>query len=107
VIDVLKIDIDYAEWSCLPQMLSDGSLLRVKQLIIEIHTSEVSAVSRPSSREDFVNMYEKLAALELAGFRRYHFHYNPLGTYTSVRTGKTRTCCYELNYVNIHFLIPR
>jgi len=107
VIDVLKIDIDYAEWSCLPQMLSDGSLQRVKQLIIEIHTSEVSSVSRPTSREDFVSMYEKLVSLELAGFRRYHFHYNPMGTYTSVRTGKTRTCCYELNYINIHFLIPR
>ena len=104
MIDVLKIDIDYAEWTCLRQMLSDGALLRVKQLIVEIHTSEVSTVRRPTSRQEFVDMYQTLAALERAGFRRYHYHYNPLGTYTSVRTGKTRTCCYELNYINIHFL---
>ena len=105
-IDVLKVDIDYAEWSCLHQMLSDGSLLLVKQLIIEIHTAEVATVGRPTSRQDFVTMHDSLAALEAAGFRRYQVHYNPLGMYNSVRTGKTRTCCYELSYININFLIP-
>ena len=107
MIDVLKIDIDYAEWSCLRQMLSDNSLLRVKQLIVEIHMSEVLTVGRPTSRQEFVEMHDTLTALERIGFRRYHYHYNPQGTYTSVRTGKTRTCCYELNYINIHFLVPR
>jgi len=98
--------VDYAEWSCLRQMVTDGSLRLVKQLIIEIHTSEVLTVGRPTSRQEFVNMYDMLAALERAGFRRYHCHYNPQGTYNSVRTGKTRTCCYELSYINIHFLMP-
>jgi len=107
VIDVLKIDIDYAEWACLRQMLSDRSLRHVKQLIVEIHTSELATVGRPTSREDFVLMHETLASLERAGFRCYHYHYNPLGIYTSSRTGKARTCCYELCYININFLIPR
>jgi len=107
VIDVLKIDIDYAEWSCLRRMLTDHSLQHVKQLIVEIHTSELSMVGRPTSREEFIDMYRTLAALERIGFRRYHYHYNPSGIYTSIRTGKTRTCCYELYYVNINFLVPR
>ena len=85
-------------------MAEDGSLKRVKQLIFEIHTSEVETVQRPSSKDDFVRMYESLVALERAGFRRYNYHYNTLGQYTSVRTGKTRSCCYELYYVNIRFL---
>jgi len=88
-------------------MVKDNSLQLVKQLIVEVHTSEVMTVGVPTSREQFLDMYRILAALEHIGFRRYHYHYNPLGIYTSVRTGKTRTCCYELYYININFLILR
>jgi hypothetical protein len=104
LIDVVKLDIEYNEWVCLQQMVTDGSLNNVKQLIFEIHTPEVETVQRPSSKQDFLDMYLTLAALEHIGFRKYHYHSNPLGHYTSVRTGKTRSCCYELYYINIHFL---
>ena len=102
---MLKIDIDYAEWTCFRAMLADGSLRGVKQLIFEIHTSEVQTVLRPTTAQEFYEMYGTLQALEHAGFRRYNVHVNPLGQYTSSRTGKTRSCCYELYYVNIHFLM--
>jgi hypothetical protein len=103
-IDVIKIDIDYNEWACLRKLAEDGSLDGVKQLIFEIHTSEVETIRQPSSKEDFVSMYDSLVSLERAGFRKYKYHCNDFGRYTSVRTGKSRSCCYELFYINIRFL---
>ncbi|WAR29859.1 hypothetical protein MAR_003427 [Mya arenaria] len=37
VIDYLKFDIEYYEWSALKWMLSDDSLHNVKQLAFEVH----------------------------------------------------------------------
>ncbi len=103
-IDLLKMDIEFNEWTSLLNMLEDGVLRYVKQLSLEIHTPEVYLIARPSTKEDFVRMYEPLLGLEKAGFRKFHFTYNSLGKYTSSRTGKLRTCCYELYYININFL---
>ena len=43
-------------------------------------------------------------ALRALGIKQFHNHYNPLGQYNSARTGKRKTCCYELYYINTHFL---
>ncbi|XP_045164955.2 probable methyltransferase-like protein 24 [Mercenaria mercenaria] len=40
VIDVLKIDVEGAEWNALPDMFQSGVLKYVKQLSIEIHVGE-------------------------------------------------------------------
>jgi hypothetical protein len=104
VIDLIKFDIDYNEWACLREMASDGSLDNVKQLIFEMHTPEVEMVQRPSSKQDFIDMYNLLSLVERAGFRRYLQHPNHYGNYVSTRTGRKRTCCYELYYINIRFL---
>ncbi|XP_028397116.1 methyltransferase-like protein 24 isoform X1 [Dendronephthya gigantea] len=38
LVDVVKMDIEWDEWKCLPQMLSDGTLRKyVKQLDVEFH----------------------------------------------------------------------
>ena len=85
-------------------MLKEQSLKNVKQFVFEIHTSEVYTINRPSHKENFLEWYNVLLGLEKHGFRRYHHHFNPNGQYTSVRTGRDRTCCYELYYINIRFL---
>ena len=103
-IDIVKLDIEHNEWDCFHTMLKEGVLRHVKQLIFEMHTPEVYSVRRPSTKEDFIRMAAILRGLEEQGFRRYHFHYNPFGMYTSIRTGKSRTCCYELYYVNVNYL---
>ena len=101
---MLKIDIEYNEWACFKTMLKEGVLRHVKQLVFEIHTSEVYTINRPSTKEDFKQMYDILLDIEKDGFRRYHFHFNPYGKYLSIRSGKQRTCCYELSYININFM---
>ena len=104
IIDVLKIDIEYNEWSCFRTMLKEGVLRNIRQLVFEIHTSEIYTIKRPSSVQDFHDMAETLLEMERMGFRRFHYHYNPYGKYLSTRSGKQRTCCYELSYVNIKLL---
>ena len=103
-IDVLKIDIEYNEWSCFRTMFKEGVLRHVRQLVFEIHTSEIYTIKRASTTEDFKMMSDVLLEIEKLGFRRFYYHYNPFGKYLSVRSGKQRTCCYELSYVNINFL---
>ena len=104
--DILKIDIDYNEWDALRNVIRDGSLRRVRQLVLEVHTPEIHVINRPSIADDFIDMYNILLELEKIGFRRYHHHVNPTGIYTSLRSGKSRSCCYDLSYINIRYLKP-
>ena len=104
MIDILKVDIEFNEWDSFGPMLTDGSLKNVKQLVFEMHTPEVFTVRRPANKGDFAMMYGVLRGLEDIGFRRYRFHFNPMGRYISIRTGKQRSCCYELYYLNLSFL---
>ena len=41
-IDILKIDIEGAEWSVIPQLIQSGMLKRVRQLALEIHFTDKS-----------------------------------------------------------------
>ena len=106
VIDVLKFDIEFNEWSCLCTMFSEGVLHNVRQLVFEIHTPEVRIISHRSCLQDLHDMAEMLLEIERIGFRRFHYHPNiwPDSNYRSVRTGKQRSCCYELFYINTNFL---
>ena len=101
-IDYLKIDIEYNEWAALEVILQQNSLKNVKQFAIETHTAELHR--KVTTAFEFLRYYNVLLGLEKQGFRRYHYHFNPYGRYTSKRSGKDRSCCYELYYVNINFL---
>ena len=98
VIDVLKFDIEYSELSCLCSMFNEGVLYNVRQLVFEIH------ITHRSSVQDFHDISEILLEIERIGFRRFHYHQNPAHSYRSVYTGKRRTCCSELYYINTNFL---
>ena len=103
-IDVLKLDIEFSEWGSLKTMFKEGVLQYVKQLVLEIHTKEMFLVNEESTREDFYDMYSVLLMLEKLGFRRFKVHYNHTGQYISMRSGKHRTCCYEMSYINLNYI---
>jgi len=93
------MDVEGAEWESLRSMLKSNVLAQVKQLGVEIH------VERNSTR---LYMYwTVLHQLEEQGFRRWRWAINYQGRniYT-VSTG-TRSCCYEMVYVNVNFLHTR
>ena len=91
-------------------MLKDGSLRTVKQIGFETHIKELGAVGRRvpasmSSVRDFRGFYETLRGLESLGFRKWYTHSNPMGMYTSKRTYKRRSCCFEMVYINANLML--
>ena len=52
-----------------------------------------------------LQIWQMLEKLEEIGFRRWHTHINVLGPAgRSPWTNLIRPCCYELYYVNTHFI---
>jgi len=93
--DYLKIDIEENEWTSLVPMLTDGTLIYVKQLGIEVHMAESDAVS-------LFRKYSLLKRLEDLGFRRWFFAPN----YYNMKRTKNgfRSYCYEMIYINVNYL---
>lgn len=103
VIDYLKIDVESNEWDALEEILSHGKILsHVKQLAIEIHTKELNKIQ--STKEDLYRYWTILHGLEVAGFRRWYWHFNLWGFFPSRTLEKYLSCCYETIYININFL---
>ena len=92
------MDIEGSEWSALESMFSSGILQRVKQLAVEIHIYP-NGLTDPKT---FYSKWKVLRRLELLGFRHWYWHFNFYGAYRF--QNKTRTCCYELVYVNTNFI---
>ena len=98
------MDIEFNEWKTFDVMLHDGSLNNVKQFVFELHTPRIYTMRKKTTLKDFDRMATLLYDLETLGFRKYRYHSNPFGKYTPSYTNKTRTCCYEVSYININFL---
>lgn len=107
-INYVKMDIEYSEWDVLKSIYKENSLHNVQQLGFEMHSRElfrVSKIDMPTTKEDFVRMYKLLRPLEEKfNFRKFNYRRNPFGDYKSNITGKSRSCCYELHYLNMNFV---
>ena len=93
--------MESSEWGALETMLEEGMLHRVKQLAIEIHTSEIFRVK--SSIDDLVRYWTILNRLEQIGFRKWHWNFNVWGFFPSRDGSKFLSCCYELVYINTNY----
>ncbi|XP_070552261.1 uncharacterized protein [Ptychodera flava] len=101
-IDVLKIDIEGAEWQSLYQMLERGTLQYVKQLVFEVH------LWKPipgNEKAGFREKYSILKWLEEQGFRMWHWHQNPLSEIIKLGYSDflSEACCYELAWINTRY----
>ena len=103
VIDVLKVDVEGSEWASMEVMLKNRTLNKVKQFVLEIHAFLEG--SSKVSKQGYLRYYNILLGLEIQGFRRYHNNYNLWGRRLSQFTNKIITCCYEIYYININYLI--
>lgn len=128
-VDYLKMDIEFSEWAVLEEAMQDeGTLRYIKQLGFEIHTPDLFAIypdqvaaakdahdqgpltfsdlGSPNAdpRRAFVHMFEALHRLEILGFQKFNYRKNLFGSYKSNLTGLERSCCYELHFINSHFL---
>ncbi|XP_052787485.1 uncharacterized protein LOC128222493 [Mya arenaria] len=108
VIDYLKFDIEYYEWSALKWMLSDDSLHNVKQLAFEVHLFPPpfeSEIEYKPSKIDLLEKYDLLKKLEDLGFLKFNYRLNPFGEYLC-KAGKNEMCSsfYELHYLNLNYV---
>lgn len=81
------MDIEWDEWQCLPQMLSDGTLKKyVKQLNVEFHVVSDTALG-------ICRYYGIVKWLDRQGFKIAHMH-------------KNMFCwqCYEITYINTNLI---
>jgi len=70
-IDYLKMDIEFAEWVSIPQIISSGMIKRIRQMAVEVHFSLNETV------EHLRDLAEILRSLEKSGMIRFDSKYNP------------------------------
>ncbi|XP_046555843.1 uncharacterized protein LOC124265095 [Haliotis rubra] len=95
VIDVLKADVENAEWASLTEMTSSGELVHVKQLLIEYHGD-------CRNRHQCINNLKILKDVHDIGFRKFYVHKNIHCSFRSALFPVIRTSCYEVHYVNMN-----
>ena len=94
-LDYLKFDIEGGEWPALKAMFAEGSLRDVRQLALEVHIG----------RSGFLKYFTLIHELEnVHGFRKWSSQPNKYTMFTSDVTGRKRSICYELVYVNSRFM---
>lgn len=71
IIDYLKIDIEFAEWDTIPQIVESGMLSKVRQLGVEFH------MERDKPIEKYREYAKLLWTLEKHGMVRFDSKYNP------------------------------
>jgi hypothetical protein len=71
IIDYLKIDVEFAEWIALPQIIESSMLSKVRQLGLEIHLSEKESMDTNRGYVKIIRSIEKM------GFVRFDSKYNP------------------------------
>lgn len=71
IIDYLKIDIEFAEWQVLPQIIESGMLSKVRQLGVEFH------LSSDETTEKYYEHANLLRTLEKEGMVRFDSKHNP------------------------------
>ncbi|ELU03686.1 hypothetical protein CAPTEDRAFT_206360 [Capitella teleta] len=97
VIDYLKMDIEYSEWTAMEAMFDEGVMDNIKQIAFELH---IPVDSQRASHYEKWALLERLASL---GFKKWDVEHN---TYSV--TGEYKIfCCTNIYYINTRFLAQR
>jgi len=96
-IDILKMDIEFAEWAAIESMLVEVSLRNVKQFVFEFHTKELKRIRGKTSSSDFTYYWLLLRGLDAIGFKIWKFL--PNECCPGVR------CCGLLHFININYIV--
>lgn len=103
-LEVVKIDTEGAEWGALPQMLEDGILSQVKQLIMEIHSFIGNGPFKTSHRtkEKYIEDLGLFRKLFDQGFRLFFFRsYTYSNCLYQSEDGTPRTGCHEIHFMKV------
>ena len=98
-IDILKMDIEGAEWNTIEQMIESGAIYKVKQLLVELHFD--------SSGTNFTYPLSVLSKLYDAGFMIFNRERNVFCRPCNVLKkdlGHWVSFNVEMCYINTHLL---
>ena len=101
------MDIEFSEWPSLREMFESGTLKKVRQLAVEVHTPEMDKLEKPNSKctwsrwDTLATMMQILYDIENTGFAIYHSRPNYRIDFISQFTQQERLCCYNLHLVNL------
>ncbi len=90
----MKLDLEYAEWSVLPQMLESGILDRIRQLNVELHLPSLSEL------EEFQRWTKMIESLEDYGLVRFDSRPNSGCIRWIESLNQTTYCGYDLAWYN-------
>jgi len=101
-IDYLKVDIEFDEWSSIPQWIASGMLTRVKQIGLEIHFQHYYSI------ETYREYVSQLQALEDIGFVRFSSRANIYTRPAHIDSLSTTDYLnFELAFYNRNFSKPQ
>ncbi|KAK6168056.1 hypothetical protein SNE40_021958 [Patella caerulea] len=93
-VEIVKMDIDEAEWAMFPEIIFSESLKDTKQLLMEWHIY----VQEKKKRAIILHALQILRHLFRIGFRIFKLHYNEFCNETALNF----RYCPEIYFVNIH-----
>eukprot|EP01102_Stenamoeba_stenopodia_P000515 TRINITY_DN10503_c0_g1_i1.p1 TRINITY_DN10503_c0_g1~~TRINITY_DN10503_c0_g1_i1.p1 ORF type:complete len:354 (-),score=70.45 TRINITY_DN10503_c0_g1_i1:289-1350(-) len=100
---LVKMDVEYSEWSSLRQMFKSHTLDRVDQLVLEVHFGYGPRfdidVHLYDSKKIFSNWLETLLSIRDQGFQLFYHHANPIAPLFDWGNRVKTPCCYEVYYV--------
>lgn len=104
-VDVLKADMESAEWKILENMILEGVLASVGQLLLEVHL-HWAGFEVPGDEPSVVRYwFSLLRELERAGFRLFHVYSDPKKPQVFLhRDDFNASSAYSLSWVNIERL---
>lgn len=98
IVDILKVVVQRNHWASIEQMLFDGSLRQVKQLLVEFDAHGTN--DGPTSTSEFIRYFSVLRKLEKEGFRKYKSVPSRHESFRKVKHS------FEFSYINTKFLDP-
>ena len=101
-LDVLKLDIEGAEWLSIPEMLKNGSIDDVRQLIVEFHIFVGGGQLNLTNEAHYRAHLNLLRGLYKCGFKIFHFRmWNVFVTKLTFtdENGIVRTGCHEVHFM--------
>jgi hypothetical protein len=103
IIDFLKIDIEWNEWTCFKQILKSGMLEKVRQLSVEFHLPNKieSAIDKYLSIEDYRSLVGLVKLIEHK-MTRFEARANPWATKRIENLNNYNgSICFELSFYQI------
>ncbi len=104
-IDYLKIDIEWAEWHVLPQIIQSGMMEKVRQLAVEIHLPFIPPYFEEGQGLDqFRRLFKILRSVENYGMIRFDSKRNIFFQGKILSLNFTGPMAYEIAWYNSRFL---